>query len=79
MEVVRQSERYEREVENDINIMVVGIPNVGKSSLLNDIRQNFLGLKPTASVSKEPGHTKTVGFKTKVFLNAAYQTMINLC
>ena len=66
---MHNTDRYDRECENDINIMVIGIPNVGKSSLLNDIRRYHLNLhKPVAGVAKLPGYTKSVSFKTRVSL-----------
>ena len=66
IDLVQNTERYDRDVENDINIMVVGVPNVGKSTLLNELRQYHLGLKPVAGVAPTPGYTKSVGFKTRV-------------
>jgi len=65
VDLVRKSERYDRSVETDINIMVVGVPNVGKSTLLNNLRE-LHGLKAVAGVDSTPGYTKYVGFKTRV-------------
>lgn len=42
------------------NIMIVGVPNVGKSSLTNKIRDNHLKWKPPSAVADMAGVTKTV-------------------
>ena len=57
--MVTSSERYNRSDCSDINAMVIGIPNVGKSCLINRLRQRHLGISgspasfgPTAGVTR---------------------------
>jgi len=38
LEIIRRSPRYNREGSMEINLMIIGVPNVGKSSLINRIR-----------------------------------------
>lgn len=49
------------------NVLILGIPNVGKSSLINRLRKNHLkiGGRP-AAVGARPGWTKAVGEKIRV-------------
>ena len=37
-----------------IKIMVLGIPNVGKSSLINSLRRKFLGIGNLSTVTIDP-------------------------
>jgi mitochondrial GTPase 1 len=47
-------------------IMVVGMPNVGKSSLLNALRNVGLGLKKAARTGDQPGITRKIASSVKV-------------
>jgi len=67
--------RFNRETENEICIMVCGVPNVGKSSLITCVRKRNLGINTGASVGKSPGHTKQVSFKIKVSSSPATYLM----
>ncbi|CAN8027945.1 unnamed protein product [Ixodes persulcatus] len=59
--MIRNSERFNRREEYDYNIMVIGIPNVGKSSLINSLRRNHLGRKGQATrVGAKAGVTMSV-------------------
>lgn len=42
-ELVSASDRYNRSEEKDFCVMVIGVPNVGKSSLINVLRTKYLG------------------------------------
>ena len=46
--------------------MVIGIPNVGKSSLINGLRSANLKKQKAAPVGKVPGITRTIMEKIKV-------------
>ena len=51
----------------DSNIMIIGIPNVGKSTLINHIRKGSLRVKNNAlRVGNKPGVTRTLENKVRV-------------
>lgn len=66
VDIVERSNRFNRSDGNEINLMVLGIPNVGKSSLLNALRCSNLHRKKAAPVGSTPGVTKCVMEKIKV-------------
>ena len=45
VKMIQRSDRYHRSEKPDSNILIVGVPNVGKSSLINVLRSNNLQLK----------------------------------
>jgi mitochondrial GTPase 1 len=47
-------------------MMVVGMPNVGKSSLLNALRNVGLGKKKAAMTGDQPGVTRKIGSSVKI-------------
>ncbi len=47
-------------------MMVVGMPNVGKSSLLNALRNVGLGLKKAARTGDQPGVTRKIASSVKI-------------
>lgn len=49
-----------------INLMVVGMPNVGKSSLINSLRRVGVGKGKAAQTGAQPGVTRTVVGTVKV-------------
>ncbi|GIY59331.1 mitochondrial GTPase 1 [Caerostris darwini] len=66
IELIKDSEQYNRENAQNINLMVIGIPNVGKSSLINRLRNIHLNRKKATHVGATPGVTKSVLEKIKI-------------
>lgn len=54
------SQRYNRTEEESYSMMVIGVPNVGKSSLINRLRNNHLHLANATHVGATPGITRSV-------------------
>ncbi|KFO76822.1 Mitochondrial ribosome-associated GTPase 1, partial [Cuculus canorus] len=59
-ELVDKSPRYHRAENAAYSIMVIGVPNVGKSSLINSLRRLHLKKGKATAVGGEPGITKAV-------------------
>lgn len=66
IDLIQQSNRYNREGERDFCMMVIGVPNVGKSSLLNVLRNRHLHKKCVAQVGALAGVTKSVMERIKI-------------
>lgn len=64
--LIRNSDRYNRANAEDNCIMIIGIPNVGKSSLVNTLRNRFLQKANAAPVGAKPGITRSVMNKIKI-------------
>lgn len=65
--LIEGSDRYHRASRPDSNVMIIGIPNVGKSSLINHIRKGNLNITNNAlRVGNKPGVTRTLENKVKV-------------
>ncbi|XP_022060965.1 mitochondrial ribosome-associated GTPase 1 [Acanthochromis polyacanthus] len=60
MEIIERHPRYNREENTDYCLMVIGVPNVGKSSLINSLRRTNLKKGRASRVGGEPGITKAV-------------------
>ncbi|XP_021237505.1 mitochondrial ribosome-associated GTPase 1 isoform X2 [Numida meleagris] len=58
--LVNSSPRYHRAESAEYSIMVIGVPNVGKSSLINSLRRLHLKKGKATAVGSEPGVTKAV-------------------
>ncbi|XP_025896469.1 mitochondrial ribosome-associated GTPase 1 [Nothoprocta perdicaria] len=58
--LVSGSPRYERAENVDYCIMVIGVPNTGKSSLINSLRRLHLKKGKATAVGGEPGITRAV-------------------
>ncbi|VEN53682.1 unnamed protein product [Callosobruchus maculatus] len=65
-ELIGKSERFNRSEEEDFNIMIIGVPNVGKSSLVNALRNRHLGKGGASPVGAVPGVTRAVLHKIKM-------------
>lgn len=61
VKLVNQTDAFNRQNSNDYRVMICGIPNVGKSTLINRLRQYHLGLKGApAKVGPQAGVTRHV-------------------
>uniref|UniRef100_A0A8C9EXE4 Mitochondrial GTPase 1 n=1 Tax=Pavo cristatus TaxID=9049 RepID=A0A8C9EXE4_PAVCR len=58
--LVSSSPRYHRAESTEYSIMVIGVPNVGKSSLINSLRRLHLKKGKATAVGGEPGVTRVV-------------------
>ena len=67
VKLINQSDRCNRSETPEFKIMVVGIPNVGKSTLINRLRQYHLGLRGEATrTGNAAGVTRSVEHKIKI-------------
>uniref|UniRef100_A0A672RM46 Mitochondrial GTPase 1 n=1 Tax=Sinocyclocheilus grahami TaxID=75366 RepID=A0A672RM46_SINGR len=65
-ELIGSGSRFHREEDRSYCLMVVGVPNVGKSSLINAVRRTYLKKGKASKVGGEPGITKAVLTKIQV-------------
>lgn len=65
-DLINKSNRYNRASEEDYNIMIIGVPNVGKSSLVNALRVRHLNKGNATTVGANPGITRSVLHKIKM-------------
>ncbi|XP_043330978.1 mitochondrial ribosome-associated GTPase 1 isoform X1 [Cervus canadensis] len=65
-ELVGSSHRYHRGEHVEYCIMVIGVPNVGKSSLINSLRRQHLRKGKATRVGGEPGITRAVMSRIQV-------------
>ncbi|KAG7169987.1 mitochondrial ribosome-associated GTPase 1-like [Homarus americanus] len=65
-ELVQNAERFNRSEEKEYQMMVIGIPNVGKSSLINALRAKHTRKSKATQVGGLPGITRSVLERIKV-------------
>ncbi|UJR33882.1 hypothetical protein I4U23_021303 [Adineta vaga] len=61
-----ESPRYTRSSTLEYNIVVCGIPNVGKSTFINKLRNLFINKPGSEQVGASPGVTRTMSEKVKI-------------
>jgi len=69
VELITSSERYNRKEAVDYNLMVIGVPNVGKSSLINALRGTHLRKRHSLIVAPYAGVTKNVHERIRVSIS----------
>ncbi|XP_043534798.1 mitochondrial ribosome-associated GTPase 1 isoform X3 [Chiloscyllium plagiosum] len=65
-ELIQKSDRFHRTENLEYCLMVIGVPNVGKSSLINAMRRMYLKKGKASRVGGEPGITRAVLTKIQV-------------
>lgn len=67
VKLITENERFNRKFSPDSNLLICGIPNVGKSSLINLLRSATLNLKgKPMKVGAKPGITRALQTKIRV-------------
>lgn len=65
-QLISDSNRYQRTEEPDSCCMIIGVPNVGKSSLVNILRNRHLRKKAASAVGGVAGITRSVLHRIKI-------------
>lgn len=65
MKAVTNTDRYHRSDRPEVNVMVIGVPNVGKSCLINKVRSEFRKKGRPAAVGASAGVTRAVQERIK--------------
>ncbi|CAF2469227.1 unnamed protein product [Rotaria sp. Silwood2] len=66
LQQIVESPRYTRSSTLEYNIVVCGIPNVGKSTFINKLRNLFANKRSCEQVGANPGVTRTMSEKVKI-------------
>lgn len=66
IDLIRNSDRFNRSEEKEHSIMIIGVPNVGKSSLVNILRNRHLLKKAASPVGAVAGITRSVLTRIKI-------------
>lgn len=65
-ELIVNSNRFNRSDNPELTLMIIGVPNVGKSSLINVLRNRHLKAKNAAAVGAVAGITRSVLNRIKI-------------
>ncbi|XP_058829248.1 mitochondrial GTPase 1 [Topomyia yanbarensis] len=65
-DLILSSNRFNRSDKKEYCIMIIGVPNVGKSSLINVLRNRHLNKKAASQVGAVAGITRSVLHKIKI-------------
>ncbi|KAL4713037.1 hypothetical protein ACJJTC_001091 [Scirpophaga incertulas] len=66
VDLIKSSNRYNRSEELEYNVMIIGVPNVGKSSLINMLRSKNMGRKHSLPVGAVAGVTRSLMTKMRI-------------
>jgi ribosome biogenesis GTPase A len=70
VDLIQKSDRFNREDIYDFNLMIIGIPNVGKSTIINKMRHMYLRVGGKATITGAlPGVTRSVLERIKINAN----------
>lgn len=64
--LIANSNRFNRSEQSEFNLMIIGVPNVGKSSLTNVLRNRHLKAKGASQVGAVAGVTRSVLTRIKI-------------
>ncbi|XP_031620066.1 mitochondrial GTPase 1 [Contarinia nasturtii] len=64
--LIQGSNRFNRSEQPEFNLMIIGVPNVGKSSLTNVLRNRHLNAKGASQVGAIAGVTRSVLTRIKI-------------
>lgn len=65
-QLIASSSRYNRNEDREFSVMVIGVPNVGKSSLINVLRNKYTRKGSAAAVGAKAGITRSVLTRIKI-------------
>lgn len=65
-DLIMNSNRFHRSDEKEFCVMIIGVPNVGKSSLVNILRNKYLKKKAASAVGAVAGITRSVLTRIKI-------------
>ncbi|KAL0868877.1 hypothetical protein ABMA27_007217 [Loxostege sticticalis] len=66
VDLIKDSNRYNRSEESDYNVMIIGVPNVGKSSLINMMRSKNMSVRHALPVGAVAGVTRSLMTKMRI-------------
>ncbi|XP_028160841.1 mitochondrial GTPase 1 [Ostrinia furnacalis] len=66
VDLIKNSNRYNRTEESDYNVMIIGVPNVGKSSLINMMRSKNMSVRHALPVGAVAGVTRSLMTKMRI-------------
>ncbi|CAG9789521.1 unnamed protein product [Diatraea saccharalis] len=66
VDLIKGSNRYNRSEELEYNVMIIGVPNVGKSSLINMLRTRNMHIRHALPVGAVAGVTRSVMTKMRI-------------
>lgn len=66
VDLIKDSNRFNRSEESEYNVMIIGVPNVGKSSLINMLRSNNMSIKHALPVGAVAGVTRSLMTKMRI-------------
>lgn len=67
LSTLQSERRFNRMVKTEYQVMVVGVPNVGKSSVINTLRGNNLGFGKAVKEGARPGVTTRVQNRVRIW------------
>ncbi|CAG9128115.1 unnamed protein product [Plutella xylostella] len=66
IDLIKSSNRFNRSEEDDFNVMIIGVPNVGKSSLINMLRSTNMRGAHSLQTGAVAGVTRSMHMKMKI-------------